>query len=212
MSKLSSKVKTIQEITPKEDIDLQFSQLDTKLDEISDYLATEFEANQLQIVNLKDTLNLKMEAEIDKLKAQIEVTKQADIGLQPELKGLPKQITELQSHMNMILKEFQAKKTESDSLLISTYKGLYDSRTPEANIVWTRQLETADPSYCFRGHWRQLSDRLNSASEYNLKNKLVTPIFDLKSQQHFKDVADITMEALEKFFIQHGLLKIANLI
>ena len=129
-----------------------------------------------------------------------------------EMTTLPKQIVELQKYMNLVLREFQTKKMESDQIIINTFRSLYDARTTDSNPVWTNQLELTDPSYSFRGYWKQLPDRLNQISEFNLKNKLVMSFYDLKSQQNFKDTSNIAMEAIEKLFVQHGVLTIANLI
>ena len=211
LTKLSSKVKKLD--NPMCDaIFNQFTHLEDKVDELHQYTNIEFEHFQLDHISIKEDIKANLDTVANQLRARANEDHQMIMEILKEMTNLPKQIIELQKYMNLVLREFQTKKLESDNLIITNFRNLYDARSPDSNLVWTNQLELTDPSYSFRGYWRQLADRLNQISEFNLKNKLITSFYDLKSQQNLKDTANIAMEAIEKFFIQHGVLKIDNLI
>ena len=66
-------------------------------------------------------------------------------------------------------------------------RDLFDSRTPDATIVWKRDIEHHDPNYAFRGQWRKLADRLNWVNSHNLRNIQVLPLYSKENLEYLRD-------------------------
>ena len=64
-----------------------------------------------------------------------------------------------------------------------------------------------DPTYHLRGRWIQLSDRLNSITEYTLRNNLVVPTTGNKLADELRDVAALITEVMDQMFQQAGILE-----
>ena len=95
---------------------------------------------------------------------------------------------------------------------MKTYRDLFEARTPESNMMWNRGLCRADPTYQFRGRWRQLSDRLNAIADYTMKSNLVIPLTGDKHADDLRTMADLLTEVMQKMFHQAKILDFVDLL
>ena len=75
-----------------------------------------------------------------------------------------------------------------------------------------RELCTADPTYQFKGRWRQLSDRLNTIADYTIKSKLVMPITGSKHAEDLRTMAELLVEVMQQIFYQADILQKDHLL
>ena len=125
---------------------------------------------------------------------------------------LPKQFDKIRSFLSKTIQNLHQRSLLSDIITVKTFRDLYDSRTPDSNIMWRREICRADPTYQFRGRWRQLSDRLNTIAEYTIRANLITPINGNKYAEELKTMADLLVEVMQKMFHQANILEYDDLL
>ena len=108
------------------------------------------------------------------------------------------------------MKEIQTRRLETDHVLVTLYRDLFDSRTPDATVVWRRDIEHHDPTYAFRGQWRKLADRLNWINSHNLRNIQVLTLYPKENLEYLRTIAKLTIEAMKKMFKKDRVIKPEN--
>ena len=127
LTKLSSKVKKLD--NPMCDaIFNQFTHLEDKVDELHQYTNIEFEHFQLDHISIKEDIKSNLDTVANQLRARANEDHQMIMEILKEMTNLPKQIIELQKYMNLVLREFQTKKLESDNLIINNFCMTLDHR------------------------------------------------------------------------------------
>ena len=92
------------------------------------------------------------------------------------------------------------------------FRELCESKTPDSAMMWKRDVCRADPTYQFRGRWRQLSDRLNTIADYIMKSNMVIPITGNKHAEELRTTAELLMEVMEQMFYQADILQRDDLL
>ena len=125
---------------------------------------------------------------------------------------LPRQFDQIKPFLSKTIQNLHQRSLLSDIITVKTFRDLYDSRTPDSTMMWRRELCRADPTYQFRGRWRQLSDRLNAIGEYTIRANLITPINGNKHAEELKTMADLLIEVMQKMFHQANILEYDDLL
>ena len=113
---------------------------------------------------------------------------------------LPNQFKGISEFLEKSMKEINTKSLESDHVLVTMYRVLFDARTPDANIVWNKDIEQQDPIYPFRRRWKKLADSMNWVNSYILLTKQILPLFSKENVDYLKVIAKLTIEAMKNLF------------
>ena len=125
---------------------------------------------------------------------------------------LPKQFDQMSTFLSKTVRNLHQRSLLSDIITVKTFRDLHNSRTPDSTMMWRKELCTADPTYHFRGRWRQLSDRLNAIGEYTFRANLLTPIDGNQHAEELKTIADLLAEVMQKMFHQANILEYDDLL
>ena len=182
--KLSSNVKRDEVVTLKEELQHHKDDIQAKIEDLETNVIRSLDGKLLD-------LNKKLDVDINQIYTCV---------MNDRVGQLPQQFDEIKDFLEKGLKEIQTRRLESDHVLVTLYRELFDSRTPDATIVWKRDIEYHDPNYAFRGQWRKLADRLNWVNSYNLRNHQVLPLYSKENLEYLKTIAQLTVEAMKKMF------------
>ena len=125
---------------------------------------------------------------------------------------LPKQFDQMREFMSKTVINLQKRSLRSDLTTVKIFRELFESKTPNSNMVWKRDICRADPTYQFRGRWRQMADRLNTIADYTIKANLIVPITDSKHAEDLRTVADLLIEVMYQMFFQARILQSDDLL
>ena len=125
---------------------------------------------------------------------------------------LPKQFDQMRDFLSKTMQNLHQRSLQSDLMMVKTFRDLFESRTPDSNMMWKRELCTQDPTYQFRGRWRQLVDRLNTIADYTIKSNLVIPITGNKHADDLRTMGDLLMEVMQQMFYQAKILEYDDLL
>ena len=125
---------------------------------------------------------------------------------------LPKQFDQMKTYLSRTIQNLHQRSLQSDIMVVKTFRDLFEARTPESNMMWNRGLCRADPTYQFRGRWRQLSDRLNTIADYTIKSNLVIPLTGNKHAEDLRTMAHLLIEVMQKMFHQAKILDFNDLL
>ena len=101
--------------------------------------------------------------------------------------AIPQQFDRLREFLSKSLMSLHQRSLQSDITVVRVFRELFEAKTPDSNMIWKKNLCSADPDYQFRGRWRQLADRLNSIADYTIKANLIVPI---TGEQHAAGLED----------------------
>ena len=125
---------------------------------------------------------------------------------------LPKQLDQMREYLSKTVFNLHKRSLKSDITTVRIFRELFESKTPDSNMVWKREICRADPTYQFRGRWRQMTDRLNIIADYTIKANLIVPITDGKHAEDLRTVADLLIEVMYQMFYQAGILQADDLL
>ena len=125
---------------------------------------------------------------------------------------LPKQFDQMRDFLSKTIQNIHQRSLKSDLTKVKTFRDLFESRTPDSNMMWKRELCRQDPTYQFRGRWRQLADRLNTIADYTIESNLVIPITGNKHADDLRTMADLLMEVMQQMFHQAKILEYDDLL
>ena len=193
--KLSSEVRRSEVITLKEELQHHKDEMHMKIEDLETSVIKSFDTKLLDLYK-------KLDVDLNQIYTSV---------MDNRVGQLPEQFDGIKEFLEKGLKEIQTRRLETDHVLVTLYRDLFDSRTPDATIVWKRDMEHHDPNYAFRGQWRKLADRLNWISSHNLRNIQVLPLYSKENLEYLRTIAKLTIEAMKKMFRKDRVIKPENL-
>ena len=194
--KLSSEVRRSEVITLKEELQHHKDEMHMKIEDLETSVIKSFDTKLLDLYK-------KLDVDLNQIYTSV---------MDNRVGQLPEQFDGIKEFLEKGLKEIQTRRLETDHVLVTLYRDLFDSRTPDATIVWKRDMEHHDPNYAFRGQWRKLADRLNWISSHNLRNIQVLPLYSKENLEYLRTIAKLTIEAMKKMFRKDRVIKPENLV
>ena len=163
---------------------------------------------------LEMELKTSMSLQLKKLKRDFEQEMQKFYTalMDDRIAQLPKQFDQMREYLSRTVFNLHKRSLKSDITTVRIFRELFESKTPDSNMVWKREICKADPTYQFRGRWRQMADRLNTIADYTIKANLIVPIMDDKHADDLRTVADLLIEVMYQMFCQAGILQPNDLL
>ena len=196
MLKLSDKVQSTGQISVMEELCNQSISFKEDLEELE--------------VKLKTSLSKQLERVQKNL--QQEMQKFCTVLIDDRIAQLPKQFDQMRDFLSKTIQNLHQRSLKSDLTIVKTFRELFESRTADSNMMWKRELCRQDPTYQFRGRWRQLADRLNTIANYTIKSNLVILITGNKHADDLRTTADLLMEVMQQMFHQAKILEYDDLL
>ena len=194
--KLSSEVRRDEVVTLKEELQHYKEEMNTKIEDLETSVIKSLDTKLLDLYK-------KFDVDLNQIYTSI---------MDDRVGQLPQQFDGIKDFLEKGLKEIQTRRLETDHVLVTLYRNLFDSRTPDATIVWKRDIEHHNPNYAFRGQWRKLADRLNRVNSYNLKTIQVLPLYSKENLEYLRTIAKLTIEAMKKMLKKDRVVKPENLV
>ena len=161
-------------------------------------------------MELKTSLSIHLE-EVQK-NLQQEMQKFYTALMDDRIAQLPKQFHQMRDFLSKTIQNLHQRSLKSDLTMVKAFRDLFESRTPDSNMMWKRELCRQDPTYQFRGRWRQLADRLNTIADYTIKSNLVIPITGNKHADELRTMGELLMEVMQQMFHQAKILEHDDLL
>ena len=163
---------------------------------------------------LEMELKTSMSQQLKKLKKNLEQEMQKFYTalMDDRIAQLPKQFDQMREYLSKTVFNLHKRSLKSDITTVRIFRELFESKTPDSNMVWKREICKGDPTYQFRGRWRQMADRLNTVADYTIKANLIVPIMDSKHADDLRTVADLLIEVMYQMFYQAGILQSDDLL
>ena len=194
--KLSSEVRRNEVVTLKEELQHHKEEMHMKIDDLETSVIKSLDTKLLDLYK-------KFDVDLHQIYTSI---------MESKFEQLPQQFDGIKDFLEKGLKEIQTRRLETDHVLVTLYRDLFDSRTPDATVVWRRDIEHHDPNYAFRGQWRKLADRLNWINSHNLRNIQVLPLYSKENLEYLRTIAKLTIEAMKKMFRKDRVIRPENLV
>ena len=125
---------------------------------------------------------------------------------------LAKQLDQMRDYLSQTVRNLHHRSLQSEITTMKTFRELCEAKSPDSAMLWKRDLCKGDPTYQFRGRWRQHSDRLNTIAEYIMKSNMVIPITGNKIADDLRTTAELLVEVMQQMFYQADILQRDDLL
>ena len=168
-----------------------------------------------EIEELEMELKKSMAMQLEHLKKEIKQEIQDSVTtakMNDNLGQLPQQLSQMKEYMSKTVLNLHHQSMHSDITVVNTFRELFESKTPDSNMMWNKVICKDDPTYQFRGRWRQLAYRLNYIANYAIRAGLLIPITGSKYADDLRTMAELLIKVMKKMFYQEGVLEHDDLL
>ena len=125
---------------------------------------------------------------------------------------LTQQLNQMKEYMLKTVLNLYHQSMHTDITVVNTFRELFESKSPDSNMMWNKVICKDDPTYQFRGRWRQMADRLNYIVNYTIRAGLIIPITGSKYAYNLRTMTELLIEVMKKMFYQEGVLEHEDLL